>query len=173
MACDAGPVSKAQLAIVGDSGVMEVAFLERIKTRADRLLGARVTFTGRRADIPEVMRCLDVLVNASDAEPFGRSVLEAQATGIAVVGTAAGGIPEFVADEATGLLVPPFSPEALRSALQRVLSDDRLRTRLGAAGRAQAVRGFDVVTRYEEVADIYRSLAARPPAGRSASRRRG
>ena len=124
MACDAGPVSTAHLVIVGDVGVIDAAFLERLKVRADQLLGARVTFAGRRVDIPEVMRCLDVLVNASDAEPFGRSVLEAQATGIAVVGTTAGGIPEFVADEVTGLLVPPSSPEALRSALQRILGDD-------------------------------------------------
>ena len=162
MACDAGPVSKAHLVIVGDVGVMDVAFLERLKVAPDRLLGARVTFAGRRADIPEVMRCLDVLVNASDAEPFGRSVLEAQATGIAVVGTAAGGIPEFVANEMTGLLVPPSSPEALRSALQRILSDDDIaHVRLGDAARTQAVSDFDVVTRYDAMAEVYRGLAAR------------
>ena len=159
MACETGPVSSAHLTVVGDVGVMETTYLERLKVLADRLLGTRVTFAGRRADIPAVMRCLDVLVNASDAEPFGRSVLEAQATGIAVVGTNAGGIPEFVANEATGLVVPPSSPEALRSALQRILGDDELRARLGAAGRAQAVADFDVMTRYDAVAALYRGLA--------------
>ncbi len=125
------------------------------------MLGTRVTFAGRRADVPAVMRCLDVLVNASDAEPFGRSVLEAQATGTAVIGTTAGGIPEFVANEMTGLLVPASSPEALRSALQRILGDDELRLRLADAGRTQAVSSFDVVTRYDAMAEVYRGLAAR------------
>ena len=159
MACEVGPLSIAHLTVVGDVGVMETTHLEHLKDLADRLLGTRVTFAGRRADVPAVMRCLDVLVNASDAEPFGRSVLEAQATGIAVVGTNAGGIPEFVANEATGLVVPPSSPEALRSALQRILGDDELRTHLGAAGRAQAVADFDVMTRYGTVAALYRGLA--------------
>ena len=161
MACDTGPVSDAHLAIVGDVGVMDDGFLDRVKRRAAELLGTRVTFAGRRADVPAVMRCLDVLVNASDAEPFGRSVLEAQANGTAVIGTTAGGIPEFVANEMTGLLVPASSPEALRSALQRILGDDELRLRLADAGRTQAVSSFDVVTRYDAMAEVYRGLAAR------------
>ena len=157
MACDTGPVSDAHLAIVGDVGVMDDGFLDRVKRRAAELLETRVTFAGRRADVPAVMRCLDVLVNASDAEPFGRSVLEAQATGTAVIGTTAGGIPEFVANEMTGLLVPASSPEALRQ-LQRILGDDELRSRLADAGRTQAVSSFDVVTRYDAMAEVYRGL---------------
>ena len=108
-----------------------------------------------------MLRCLDVLVNASDAEPFGRSVLEAQASGIAVVGTAAGGIPEFVAHEATGLLVPPADAPALRHALERLLGDAELRGRLGAAGRAQAEQRFDLRLRYDLAADTYRRLVPR------------
>ena len=106
------------------------------------------------------MRCLDVLVNASDAEPFGRSVLEAQATGTAVIGTTAGGIPEFVANEMTGLLVPASSPEALRSHS----SGSSAMTSSGNAadaGRTQAVSSFDVVTGYDAMAQVYRGLAAR------------
>ena len=99
MACETGPVANAHLAVVGDVGVMETAHFEHSRLWETGCSERRVTFAGRRADIPAVMRCLDVLVNASDAEPFGRSVLEAQATGIAVVGTNAGGIPEFVANE--------------------------------------------------------------------------
>ena len=164
MACETGPVGNAHLAVVGDVGVMETAHFEQLKVLGDRLLGTRVTFAGRRADIPAVMRCLDVLVNASDAEPFGRSVLEAQATGIAVVGTNAGGIPEFVANEITGVVVPPSSPEDLRSALQRLLGDDELRT-ASAAARAQAVGDFDIISRYDAVAEIYRGLVASGRAG--------
>ena len=56
---------------------------------------------------PAVLRSLDVLVNASASEPFGLTVLEAQACGVPVIGTDAGGIPEFVTDGETGLLVAP------------------------------------------------------------------
>ena len=45
---------------------------------------------GRRDDVPDVMRALDVLVNPNDAEPFGRTILEAQACGTPVVAARAG-----------------------------------------------------------------------------------
>ena len=162
MAATDGPIHDAGLVVVGDVGVGGDDYVDGLRSRA-RALGDRVTFAGRRSDVPAVLRCLDVLVNASDAEPFGRSVLEAQASGIAVVGTAAGGIPEFVAHEATGLLVPPADPPALRHALERLLGDAELRGRLGAAGRAQAEQRFDLRLRYDLAADTYRRLVADLP----------
>jgi glycosyltransferase involved in cell wall biosynthesis len=164
MVADSGPVRDAHLVVVGDVGVGDAGYLESLR-RAARPLGDRVTFAGRRADVPAVMRCLDVLVNASAAEPFGRSVLEAQASGVAVIGTDAGGIPEFVADDRTGLLVPPGDPVALRAALARVLGDGELRRRLGAAGRAQAEERFDLVTRFDAAADTYLRLVPARSAG--------
>ena len=100
-------------------------------------------------------------MNASDAEPFGRSVLEAQATGVTVIGTDAGGIPEFVVSDVTGLLVRPGSPEELRAALERVLAEPGLRARLGLAGRRQAEERFDLETRFDMAADTYRRLVDR------------
>ncbi len=97
----------ARLVVVGDVGVRTSDYAHQLESRAADLLGSRVRFVGRRDDIPDVLRALDILVNASSAEPFGRSVLEAQATGLSVIGTRDGGIPEFVADGETGLLVEP------------------------------------------------------------------
>ncbi len=62
----------------------------------------------------------------------------AYAFGKAVVASAVGGIPDMVRDGETGLLVPPDDPEALRSALRRLIDDPALRSRLGEAGRAFA-----------------------------------
>ena len=106
-----------------------------------RALGDRVRFVGRTDDVPGTLRALDVLVNVSAAEPFGLSVLEAQATGVAVVGTAAGGIPDFVADDDNGLLVPPGDAAALAAALARLVTDPSLRARLAARGRVSARSG--------------------------------
>ena len=128
-----------------------------------------MTFAGRRADVPDVLRCLDVLVNASDAEPFGRSVLEAQASGVAVVGTDAGGIPEFVDSDVTGLLVPPGVPAALRAALARVLADAEP---AGAAGRRRAPAGRGALRPGDPVRPGGRHVPAARAIGRGEWRQR-
>ena len=155
-----GPAAEATLAVVGDVAVGSASSGASVRADAERLLGDRVRFVGRRDDIPEVQRALDVLVNASVAEPFGRSVLEALASGTPVVATDSGGIPEFVEDGATGVLVPPGDDAALARALDRVLGDDGLRSRLAEAGRAAAEARFALPTRYELVADVHRRAAA-------------
>jgi glycosyltransferase involved in cell wall biosynthesis len=119
-----------------------------------------VRFVGRRQDVPEVLRSLDVLVNASEAEPFGLSVLEAQASGVAVVGTDAGGIPDFVEHGVTGLLVPPDDASAMADALGRLVADADLRRRLAEAGRRQAIEHFALDDQYDRRAAVYHAAAA-------------
>ena len=80
--------------------------------------------------------CLGLLV-----EGFGISCVEASACGLPVIGSRSGGIPEAIREGETGLLVEPEDPAAVTAATVRVLADDALRRRLGAAGRA-AVEGY-------------------------------
>src|SRR5439155_25720744 len=72
-------------------------------------------------------------VLTSDNEGMPVSLMEAAACGVPVVATAVGGVPELVVDGATGLLVPAGDARALANALERLLIDDDLRARLGAA----------------------------------------
>lgn len=130
-------------------------YVSELKKRSRHLLGDRVTFTGRRADIEAVVRCFDVLVNASAAEPFGLTVVEAQASGVPVIGTSGGGIPEFVEDGSTGLLTRFGDVDELTAALTRLLTDDELRSRLASAGRAQAETRFSLEGSVEATADLY------------------
>jgi glycosyltransferase involved in cell wall biosynthesis len=146
----------ACLVVVGSPFVGDDGWMAGLQARADQLLGDRVRFVGPRPDPERVLRSLDVLVNSSHHEPFGRTVLEAQATGIPVVGTDSGGIPEFVADGDTGLLVPPRDPVAMSDAIARALTDDVLRRRLSVRGRAQAVEHFGVDAQAAKVAAAYR-----------------
>ena len=120
----------AQLVVVGEAGAGEAAhrYAEEVRLEATATLGERVRFVGRRHDVPQVLRNLDVLVNASRAEPFGLSILEAQACEVAVVATRAGGVPDFVEDGVTGLLVPPDDSVALAAALARLIGDRRCAT---------------------------------------------
>ncbi len=123
-------------------------------------LGDRVRFVGRTDDVAGTLRALDVLVNASVAEPFGLSVLEAQATGVAVIGTRAGGIPDFVFDDDNGLLVPSGDEQAMAKALERLLTDAEFRARIAERGRVTAqARGIE--RRADTVAELYRHAARR------------
>src|ERR687888_2272966 len=71
----------------------------------------------------------------SRREGFGVTCAEAMAYGRPVVASAVGGLLDLVVDGETGLRVPPRDPAALRAALERLLGDQELRHRLGAAAR--------------------------------------
>ena len=155
-----GSAARAQLVVVGSGGLAPEGYPEAVRAEAERLLGARVRFVGRTGDVPAVLRALDVLVNASVAEPFGMSVLEAQACGLAVVGTRAGGIPDFVTDGDNGLLVPSGDADALAKALEVLVTDPEGRGRLAARARASA-EGHGLEARAEALAELYRRATGR------------
>jgi glycosyltransferase involved in cell wall biosynthesis len=104
------------------------------------------------------MAAMDVFVLPSHREGFPRSVMEAAATGIAVVGTNIRGTREAVVDGETGLLVPVRDPSALASAILRLLLDDALRARFADASRRLAETRFDQRLVFERVAQAYRDL---------------
>lgn len=134
-------------------------YARELRAEASRLLGSRVRFIDHVDDVPALLRALDVLVSASPAEPFGLSLLEAQATGVPVVAARGGGVPEFVADGSTGLLFEPGDVAGLTEELDHVLSDDALAQKLALVAREQAVTSHDLDGRAQIFADLYRELA--------------
>jgi glycosyltransferase involved in cell wall biosynthesis len=155
-----GAAAGAHLVVVGSAGLAPDGYPERVAAEADATLGDRVRFVRRTSDVPGTLRALDILVNASVAEPFGLSVLEAQASGVAVVGTRAGGIPDFVFDGDNGLLVPSGDAHALAKALDRLITDSELRARLADRGRVTA-QGRGIEARADVAAEIYRGAVGR------------
>ena len=101
-------------------------------------------FTGFQKDVNRFLSALDVFVLPSECEPFGLILVEAMARGVPVVATAAGGVPEIVIHNRTGLLVPPNDPRAMGDALIRLAGDAVLRDRLGAAGREHVRRHYSL-----------------------------
>lgn len=131
----------------------------RLRVHLERLAGRlgiadRVAFLGFRRDVRDVMSAYDVFVLASWWEPFGLVLLEAMALGVPCIATNAGGAPEVVAENETALLVPPRDPEALARAMTRLVDDESLRERLGAAGPTRAAL-FDIADKAAEVEREY------------------
>lgn len=120
----------------------------------DDARAAGVVFTGRRDDMPECYRAMDLFVTASWREGFPRSAMEAAAMGLPTVATDIRGNRQVVADDATGLLVPVRDAAAIAGALVALARDAERRRAMGAAARRRAAEHFDQRTVIE------RSLAA-------------
>ena len=112
------------LAVGGESAVDDIGWFPKMQRYAAELgIDKLVHFAGPREDVPDMMRSMDVLVVPSLNEGFGRVIIEANASGVPVVGANAAGIPEVIDDGRTGLLVPPRDPEAMAAAAARLLDD--------------------------------------------------
>lgn len=105
-------------------------------------LDGAVRFTGRveNAAMPQLYAQADCVVNPSTADNMPISILEAFASGVPVVSTRAGGIPDLLEDGVTGLLVGVGEAEAMAQAACRVLGDERLAARLTEAALTEAQR---------------------------------
>jgi len=104
-----------------------------------------VTLLGQRADVPNILASLDVLVLPSYAhEGIPQIILQAQAMSCAVVATTIGGIPEVVENGVTGLLVPPRDAEALAEKIAMLLDDPGLAARLGLAARENVQKRYSL-----------------------------
>lgn len=97
---------------------------------AEKNLGETIYFTGFRKDIVLILPSLDLFLITSNEEGLGTSVLDAFAAGIPVVGTAAGGIPEMVIHNQTGMLAPIGDNRSLADAVEKVLYEPGLKDRL-------------------------------------------
>ena len=127
-----------------------------------------------KREVVQILTHSTVFVCPSVYEPMGIVNLEAMACETAVVATATGGIPEVVADGATGLLVPieqardgsgtPVDPQRfvadLAAAIRAVLEDPSRAAELGRAGRRRAVDHFSWTAIAERTVEVYRQVVA-------------
>jgi glycosyltransferase involved in cell wall biosynthesis len=143
-------------AIAGE-GTMRVVLPDQI---AKAELAAHVTLLGHRADVPNVLASLDVLVLPSYAhEGIPQIILQAQAMKCPVVATRIGGIPEVVQEGVTGLLVEPKDAAALASAIAAVLDDKALAGKLTQAGRQQIEQAYSLDAMGERLLRLYAGVS--------------
>ncbi|WP_240789941.1 glycosyltransferase family 4 protein [Roseomonas sp. HF4] len=146
--------------LVGDAGA-KPGFRQELEARIAALgLSGRVRLVGHAEDMPAALLLAEVVVHAStDAEAFGRTVIEAQAMGRVVVASDLGGPRETVEDGATGFRVPPGDPAALAGAIGRVLAmPPAARAAMGAAARAAVLARCTTARMQAETLAVYREL---------------
>jgi glycosyltransferase involved in cell wall biosynthesis len=117
-----------------------------------------VTFWGFRTDIPKILAQLDILVLPSLQEPFGKIVIEAMAMEKPVVASKVGGVPEIVVDGKTGLLIPPGDSDAIRQALESLISDQETRKEMGVEGRKRVEQMFTLEKHVHKIQQLYEAI---------------
>lgn len=145
-----------RLAIVGGAILgWEGDYPRELEQLAETLgLGGKVIFTGHTNDPERWMAASDIIVNASQPEPFGLVLVEAMASGCAVVAVSAGGPNDIIENGHSGLLCSTKHPQELADAIGRLVRDPILRRSLGKAGRARVEACFSrerMTARFSEI----------------------
>ncbi len=145
--------SDVELVYVG-KGELE----EELKTESFRMgVSDSVTFLGWRNDVHEIMPVFDLFVLPSLNEGMGRVLVEAMASGKPVVGSNVGGIPDLIKNGHNGFLVEPGDEIDLSVAIEKVLTDTKMRDEMGRKGKTMA-RNFGVERMVEKIDDLYATL---------------
>jgi glycosyltransferase involved in cell wall biosynthesis len=121
-------------------------------------IGANVHFLGERSDVPQLLKTADIGILCSHQEGFSNAVIEGLAAGLPMVVTDVGGNAEAVADDETGLVVPPHDPAALGRAILALAMEPERRRKMGRAAREDAVRRFSIESCVDHYDRLYRGL---------------
>lgn len=152
----------ARAVIVGGRHELEPDYEPWLRDLIVRLgLQDRVRLAGFQTDIPLWMQAMDVVVHASDREPFGIVVVEAMALGKPVVAGAEGGPREIITEGVDGLLAPYEDAETLARQILRYLDDPAFARRVGEAARRRA-RDFSPEAFARRVMDVLRDFGEMP-----------
>jgi glycosyltransferase involved in cell wall biosynthesis len=144
-----------RLLIVGE-GPLE----KSLRFYTDKLdLSSRIIFMGQRSDIYELLSLTDIFILPSvEREGLGIALIEAMASGLPVIGSRVGGIPEVIEDNTNGLLFSPGDAGELARAIDILSSDKRLREQLGSNGRTLFEQRFRADSMIERIDLLYNEL---------------
>lgn len=143
-----GPDETALRALVAQHGLTDV-----------------VEFRGAldRTAVASRYRAADLFTLPSSAEAFGNVFAEALASGLPIVGTSVGGIPELVQHEVNGLLVPPNEPAALAEAIRALADDPARRRAMALRNRQKAEATLDWTQVTARYLSVYRGVQRKHP----------
>jgi glycosyltransferase involved in cell wall biosynthesis len=121
-------------------------------------LGTTATLLGRLDNMPAFYGSLDLIVSASRQEGLPIALLESMASGLPVVATSVGAVPQVIRNGETGLLVPSGEPSTLAAAIVRLIADVDLRHSLAAAGQGLIAAEFSSVRMAADYLALYANV---------------
>ena len=145
----------ARFVIVGDGPLRESmqAMVEQYR------LSDRLHFAGVRDDMPAVYRELDLVVSTSHSEAMPLAIMEAMASGVPVVATRVGGVPDLIEQGGCGWLCEPGNFDSVASRIAALIEQPAERRRMGRRARERVVQRFDVVQQVDATARLLATLA--------------
>ena len=147
-------VPNARLILVGDGPDRR-----RVEKLVDKLgLKKNIRMMGFRSDVPEILRCADALVMASETESAPLTILEAMSSGLPIVATEVGGIPEQVEEGVNGFLVPVKRPDAIAEAVLKLNADINLQMKMGENSRKTVLEKYTVDKVLDQYMKVYKSV---------------
>jgi len=151
-----------EVVLMGDRTTAKEEYLKKIDLTIRHLqLGNIVKFVGSDRDVADVMQELDVLVSANrEQEAFGRSVIEAQSSGVPVVATKVGGVAENIVDGVTGLLCDPGAPSDMAEKILKYAAGRDLMDNIAVRAREHVEKEYSLESAMKMTLGTYsRALA--------------
>ena len=135
-----------------------------LQAMAERLsIADKVFFLGRRDDMPQIYRSLDLMVLPSREEGMPMTIIEALAAGTPVIATRVGSVPKLIRHQETGLLLESGDIKGLSDAIVLMLSKPELRREYAATGRQLVYRQYSADCMADKYLDLYSQIVVRPP----------
>ncbi|MCB0292407.1 MAG: glycosyltransferase family 4 protein [Calditrichaeota bacterium] len=149
----------ATLLLVGEGGLDMHNCEAELRAFADgHNLQQRVLFTGKVQHVQAYLQASDIFVFPTEREAFGISLIEAMACGLAVIATAAGGIPDILQDRQNGLMINAGAADPLAAALGKLLDDPALAATLGRAARRTVLEKYSEAMVTGQYLALFREL---------------
>ncbi|CAM3644237.1 glycosyltransferase family 4 protein [Cohnella lubricantis] len=141
--------------VVGGPHESEPDYPGELRAQAEKAgIADQVIFAGHQSNVPLWVQSFDILVHASDKEPFGMVIIEGMALGKAVIASREGGPRESIQDGKSGLLVPPQDACKLADAMRRLMTDTALYDSVSKAG-LERVKSFGSERLAKEVVGLF------------------
>jgi glycosyltransferase involved in cell wall biosynthesis len=131
---------------------------ELLRHAASLGLESKVSFVGEQHNVPVWLDAMDIFVLPSLLEGSPIAIIEAMARALPIVATRTGGITEMIRDGTDGMLAEPGSWESLAQAMERLIRDAGLRSRLGSAARTRFESGFEIGAAVRATERLYTRL---------------
>lgn len=133
----------------------DISYFKKIKKESP--IANKIHLLGHRTDVIPILKSIDIYVQTSLEEGFGRAISEAMSVGKPVVMTDAGGCTELI-DESCGIITPIKNPEAIGKAISILINDDALRTQMGFNAKKRIENVYHIDQTINDTIQLYRRL---------------